>query len=265
MLTSNQVVRGVFCETDVRSIRLSAREIYAHIFGTTEPKAGANTLHLSDVAKQSPVWMAQFVNWVIERFTHSEAFRIYRGLYGTNITFPLLKCIVRYQRPDHVASFLPFHQDADGDKLDTHMINCWTALDECGADAPGIEVVNTPLTTHHPELFLYETLDKAGDQVWHTQAGAVLEQFGHIGVTRPVFRAGDGIVFDHLAMHRTYITPSMSKPRMSIEIRAAKLEAYHAAYGEVDRVDLRGQVRRMTVLKSANRRSLLSRLFPAVN
>jgi len=235
------IVRGVFSAKDAATIRSSAGEVYQHIIGSKAPKVGANTLHLSDVAKQSPAWMADFVVWTVRRFIESDAMGLYRTLYGDEVVFPLLKCIVRFQRPDHTLSFLPFHQDADPANHGTHMVNCWTALDPCGVDAPTIEVVKASITGMRQDLFVYESLEKAGS-VWREKLAAVQAEFGRFGTERPVFHPGDGCIFDHFALHRTYFTESMTKPRMSIEIRAANAAEYEKTFGKVDRIDHRGRL-----------------------
>jgi hypothetical protein len=235
----NCVIRSVFSAEDAATIKAGAREVYRYILGSPEPKVGANTLHLSDVAKQQPRWMEDFVLWIIARFTKSKAFALYEELYGNYIAFPLLKCIVRFQAMDHVESLLPYHQDATPSLYQHHITNCWTALDPAGRTAPGVEVINAPLTEMCEELFMKVTLDKAGEAAWQAKYDQVMERFGSYGVTRPEFSPGDGIVFDHLAMHRTYFDPSMTDGRMSIEIRACSAEMLHRVYGEVDRVTVR--------------------------
>lgn len=233
------IIRGVFSPQDTLLIRKCAAEIYRHIFGTDQPKSGANTLHLSDIVKQQIPWMEKFIFWIFGTFVRSEAYQIYERLYGNYVAFPLLKCIFRYQRPDHINSFLPYHQDADGTRVEHHIVNCWTALDECGAHAPGIELINCPLHELHSDLFVYETLDKVGPDLLQKKLDDVMSRFGCYGITRPIFQPGDGIIFDHLVMHRTYFNPDMIRPRMSLEIRASHPDVLMKGYGEVDRITVR--------------------------
>ena len=40
---------------------------------------------------------------------------------------------------------------------------------------------------------------------------------GDTGVARPVFEAGDALLFDHMFMHRTASDPSMSRERYALE------------------------------------------------
>jgi hypothetical protein len=218
----NAVFRGVFSAAACAEIRVSAERVYEDIIGSAHPKVGANTLHLCDVAERRP-WMRGFVRSIIREFARSDAYQAFETLFGTSVCFPLLKCIFRYQRPDYVGSYLPYHQDGAKDTI--RIVNCWIALDDCGDEAPGVEVINAPLTESQEELFIYQTLDPDKpeiEQLWREKEALIAARFGHLGTTRPVFRAGDAIMFDHKAMHRTYFAAGMTRSRMSIEIRGCR-------------------------------------------
>ena len=137
--------------------------------------------------------MADFAHWIIHRFSQSEVFPLYQRICGRDLSFPLLKCIFRYQRPDHAESILPFHQDAEGGKFDCMIINCWTALDACGVDAPGIEVVKGSVSGFFTGLGLVGTFRESSTP--------------YSGWRWPGFRS--------LRYDRTYMTSSMTKPHIS--------------------------------------------------
>ena len=44
-----------------------------------------------------------------------------------------------------------------------------------------------------------------------------MKQPEQVGITRPVFKPGDALLFDDLFLHQTGSDPSMSKPRYAIE------------------------------------------------
>ena len=229
-------VTGVLTPASVAVARDGVAALHSVIHGSAEPKSGANTLHLSDVALQPFPWMRRFVFWLVCEFTKSEAYRLYEALYGNAVAFPLEKCAVRYQRPDYRNSHLPYHQDVDASKADAHMINCWTALDDCGKDAPGLEIIDAPFREVYGDLFLSETFEQAGAARWQEKHDAVIARLGNHGVSRPQFKAGDGLVFDHYAMHKTYFDPAMTRPRRSIEFRACNAEQLVKICGPVDRI-----------------------------
>jgi hypothetical protein len=232
----NCPVKDVLSARSAAEARAGIIALYRKIHGTPEPREGANTLHLSDMAKQPFPWMKRFVLWLITEFTQSEVYGLYERLYGNKIAFPLNKCIVRYQGPHYTESYLPYHQDIDSSKQDVHIMNCWTALDHCGDDAPGLEIINAPLKEVQHDLFLSETLTAAGEQRWNEQDAAVIARLGSYGVSRPTFKPGDGLVFDHLAMHKTYFTKKMTKPRVSTEFRACNADEFVRSYGDIDRI-----------------------------
>lgn len=85
------------------------------------------------------------------------------------------------------------------------MVTCWIALDPCGKDAPGLELVDRQL----------ENLLAPGQLT----EKAVDARFGADQFWRPVLEAGDALLFCGDIMHRTYVTPAMTLDRTSIELR----------------------------------------------
>lgn len=231
--SGNCVVRSVFSPADANTLRVGIASAFTQMLGSPEPKNGPNTLHFSHLFHTQNAWMRRLLFWAFQTFTQSAAYRTYEELYGPRIVFPLLKCIARYQRPDHLASHLPYHQDLDPTK-DAHMMNTWVPLDRCGDVAPGLEAINVKVEELRPEIFLSETRDKVGEDKWHRHNDFVTGKYGNYSLTRPIFEPGDGLLFDHFTMHRTYTDDGMTKGRMSVEFRAADAERYFAAYGNVD-------------------------------
>jgi hypothetical protein len=50
---------------------------------------------------------------------------------------------------------------------------------------------------------------------------AVLAAYGSQSLWHPALGPGDALVFSGTTIHRTYVTPNMTEPRMSIEFRLA--------------------------------------------
>jgi hypothetical protein len=105
-----------------------------------------------------------------------------------------------------------WHQD--GAFLGRHVrtLNLWLALSPCGTDAPGLDVV--------PQRF-DEVLPTGTDGAlfnWSVSPDVVEQAAGGTGaVLHPEFSPGDALLFDHLFLHRTGVTPGMTRERWAIE------------------------------------------------
>jgi Phytanoyl-CoA dioxygenase (PhyH) len=103
-----------------------------------------------------------------------------------------------------------WHQDGAflGEGIRT--INAWMCLSECGLDAPGLDFVPR-------RLELAPTGTQGAHFDWAV-APAVVDEVRHdVAVLRPRFRPGDILLFDHLFLHRTATTPSMTEQRYAVE------------------------------------------------
>jgi hypothetical protein len=129
-----------------------------------------------------------------------------RPLLGAEADLLVGQCWIRRARPPH-----SWHQDgalhatfAGGESL-LPIVTCWLALTDCGVDAPGLEWVDpTPA-----ELLAPAELADASVRRRHPQEAFV----------RGSFAAGDALVFGGALLHRTHATPSMTRPRLSVELR----------------------------------------------
>lgn len=116
----------------------------------------------------------------------------------------------------------PFHQDGlhKGGAFPVltgqPMLNCWFPLNSCGQDSPSLEVIalsqseQFPFSndTSHP---LYK--NQALDSSW------VLKNFAKYQ-WQPEYELGDVMLMTQFTIHKTYATPTMTKDRLSIEIRS---------------------------------------------
>jgi hypothetical protein len=85
------------------------------------------------------------------------------------------------------------------------MFTCWITLTPCGDDAPGLEWVAQP-TIHMlgpPEL-----TDER-----------VRRSFAAQAIQRPTMKPGDALLLRGDTLHRTHVTPAMTRDRTSIELR----------------------------------------------
>jgi Phytanoyl-CoA dioxygenase (PhyH) len=105
-----------------------------------------------------------------------------------------------------------WHQD--GAFLGRHVrsLNLWLALSPCGTDAPGLDIV--------PQRFdrILATGTEGALFDWSVSPDVVSEAAGGPdAVLHPEFSPGDALLFDHLFLHRTGITPGMTRERWAIE------------------------------------------------
>jgi hypothetical protein len=104
-----------------------------------------------------------------------------------------------------------WHQDGAFLGRDIRALNVWIALSDCGVDSPGMDLL--PRRLDH----IVET--GTGGAIFDWAVGpAVVEQLAaDAPVLRPVFTAGDALLFDDMFLHRTAIAPTMTRPRYAIE------------------------------------------------
>jgi hypothetical protein len=127
-------------------------------------------------------------------------------------------------------SFVPFHQDSGTqDGRTRRVLNCWIPLDDgAGRVAPGLEVVRQPSEPNFP---LKDRGAKPENLVYDRvaiDAERVVELYGD-KLMAPTFELGDGFAFSQDVIHRTYVTPQMTRPRLNFEFRVFSLK--HLAPG----------------------------------
>jgi hypothetical protein len=103
-----------------------------------------------------------------------------------------------------------WHQDGAFIGDEVRSVNVWLALTDCGVDAASLDIVPR-------RLGLVETGTEGAQFDWSVGPGVVERVAGDAGVVRPVFAAGDALLFDHRFLHRTGVSPGMTKERYAIE------------------------------------------------
>lgn len=119
------------------------------------------------------------------------------------------KCTLRKVPPEEMTG--GWHQDGAFLGKDVGAVNCWIALSPCGVDAPGIDVVTRRFDriVEPGSAGAYFKWSLSDDDVEAAAAGS--------SIVRPVFEAGDALLFDHRLVHRTGTSPEMTLPRHAIE------------------------------------------------
>ncbi len=117
------------------------------------------------------------------------------------------KTSLRRAAPDSQSEW---HQDGAFLGNSTRTVNVWTALTPCGVDAPSVDVFARPFDAIVPT---------GTDDAMHTWSvsRAQAERLDTHDVVRPVFDAGDALLFDQFTLHRTAATPSMTRERYALE------------------------------------------------
>ena len=103
------------------------------------------------------------------------------------------------RRIEHGGDNGGWHQDGAFMGTDIRSINVWLALTHCGDTAPGLDVVARRLD------HIVQTGDGAFT-AWATSPKAA-EDAAAGAIVRPIFDAGDVLIFDHMNLHRTAIAP----------------------------------------------------------
>lgn len=103
-----------------------------------------------------------------------------------------------------------WHQDGAFLGSEIRTCNVWLALTDCGVDAPGLDLVPR-------RLDLVETGTEGAQFDWSVGPGVVEKVRGDVEVTRPLFKAGDALLFDERHLHRTGVSPGMTIERYAIE------------------------------------------------
>jgi hypothetical protein len=143
---------------------------------------------------------------ILELFDEAGLSALARDYLGEPVLIAADKSTLRRAEP---AVGGAWHQD--GKFMGTvTALNVWLALSRCGDEAPGLDIVARRLP-HHVETHVEEGFQ---NMVPHQVAERLA---GDAAIERPIFEAGDALLFDELFLHRTGSDPAMPKPRFAIE------------------------------------------------
>lgn len=142
---------------------------------------------------------------IIEAFRANGTDRLLADYFGERAVLSAKKSTLR--RADG-ESPTEWHQDGAFLGRSTRTLNTWVSLTPCGDAAPSIDVI--------PRAFDRIVATGTDDAQFDWSVGP--EAARRTGdPVRPVFAAGDALLFDQLTLHRTGIDPSMTEPRYAIE------------------------------------------------
>jgi hypothetical protein len=104
-----------------------------------------------------------------------------------------------------------WHQDGAFLGRDIRTVNVWLTLSHCGDSAPGLDVVARRFDQ------LAETGTEGAMFDWSVGEPVVERVADGAPILRPVFEAGDALLFDNMFLHRTAVDDSMTSMRYAIE------------------------------------------------
>jgi hypothetical protein len=161
-----------------------------------------------------------FPNTLLRAVLNSMLPSVYVAYFGGQCFSAYEGDCVRYQRPDIQHQSYFFHQDSNYHTRDPkeHVgVTTWMPLTDAGKDAPGMQfhpyklhdLLPLPEGIEPSYLFADEAYcqDRFGETLW-----------------APVVAAGDAIVFDTFCVHRTFITPDMTRERRSADVRVFPMQ-----------------------------------------
>jgi hypothetical protein len=145
---------------------------------------------------------------LIEIFTEVGIVDVLEGHLGERPALSVKKCTLRKVPVD---TGTDWHQDGAFMGADLRTVNVWVALTDCGDDAPGLDVF-----PHRYDRVL-ETGTEGALFDWSVGEPVARRAAPGVEIVRPLFRAGDAMLFDDLCVHRTGVSPGMTRERYAIE------------------------------------------------
>ena len=130
------------------------------------------------------------------------------GYLGERPLLSVGKTVFRRAEPDGHGLF---HQDGAFMGADIRTMNVWTALSDCGVDAPGLEVVARRI----PRIVPTGTPGAIFD--WAVAREEAERAAQGSPIVFPSFKAGDALIFDQFMLHATGVRPGMTKRRYALE------------------------------------------------
>jgi hypothetical protein len=205
-------IEAAFEARDKRDAGEPRPEAYYEEFGPDPPYELAERVWVTDASglwlADSPKLMFDFAH-TLERTGLRE---VATGYLGERPTISINKCTLRKVQPDVVKGHTGISWHQDGAFLgDVRALNVWLTLSHCGDTAPGLDIV--PKRIDH--VVTPGTEGAAFD--WSVSPAAVEEASEGVAVQRPIFEAGDVMLFDELFLHATGADIDMPDTRYAIE------------------------------------------------
>lgn len=166
------------------------------------------------IAETGGVWAADSPRGlfsVMELYRQLQLKKILVDYFGEAPCVSVKKWVLR--RVDPIAGEADWHQDGAFMGREVRSMNLWIALSDCGGDSvnPGIDIV--------PRRFedIVQTGTDGARFDWTVGPAYVEQHYSDTPWLRPAFKAGDALFFDHMNLHRTAWSPTITGRRYAIE------------------------------------------------
>jgi hypothetical protein len=146
---------------------------------------------------------------LVETFDEVSLTPVIRGFLGERPALAVSKGTLR--RVPLTTVNAAWHQDGAFLGTPIRTLNVWLALSRAGVDAPGLDVLPRRLDA------IVEPGTDGAIFPWAVAPEMVERAAEGTPVRRPVFAAGDALLFDELFLHRTACEPGMTRERYAIE------------------------------------------------
>jgi hypothetical protein len=147
---------------------------------------------------------------IVDAYEQSRVIDTITGYLGERPAISLNKCVLRHTAFMQARNAPTWHQDGAflGDGV--RAVDVWLSLSHCGGntETPGLEIL--PRRVHE----ILETGHGFQNSVTRKQVDGVA---AGTPLVRPLFAAGDGLIFDEKFLHRTGFVPGMEGERRAIE------------------------------------------------
>lgn len=180
-------------------------------FLNTQYKLGVGRKFIADTGG---VWAADSPRGlfdVMELYRELQLKNLLADYFGEAPCVSVKKWVLR--RVDPIVGEADWHQDGAFMGRDIRSMNLWIALSDCGGDSinPGIDIV--PKRLEH----IVQTGTDGARFDWTVGPQYVEKNFTDTPWVRPAFKAGDALFFDHMNLHRTAWSPTITGRRYAIE------------------------------------------------
>jgi hypothetical protein len=141
-------------------------------------------------------------------FEHKGLRQVVTDYLGERPVLSAKKGTLRRVPPD---SDSHWHQDGSFLGEGLRVLNIWLTLTRCGEDAPGLDIV--------PKRFDHVVPTGTGNSRFANMVGddVIAQVSEDAAVIRPVFEAGEALLFDELFLHSTAADPAMTRSRYAVE------------------------------------------------
>lgn len=125
---------------------------------------------------------------------------------------------MRWQKP------VFFHVDGQYHTPAEFGLNFWTTLDDCGVDAPGLQIVRNPIDETLAFLEFNPATAQCNPDKFKVINEDIFSAFDEAKVFAPEMKVGDVFVIHNWTLHSSSYDPAMTKSRQSCELRINQRE-----------------------------------------